>query len=332
MKGNRAWLLIAGVLFWVSMLGLRAQQAPYLHPDLGPPGVAVEWVSVEPGDTIGKLLVARNVEPDGNALATVYTLNPELERLAPLTPGSKVALPILSDFADGRPQDPVRLSLVPEVKRDLLAVSESLNGLVNSLGKVSSTRFGSQEEKEAVIGALNGIRSYLDELNLLVQENRLPLGPELLRESLAETRAVQQSLEATAWHDKALDKEGRELIVGVAEDLSLKARSFDEIRGPDGPMRWRDVKVVVNVFELTGRRPVSNLRVFYANEHFKDRPEWARPFPGVGSRVEDRLLEADYVFWAAKVGDSRPVTEKIPRAVRKRQDQQEVEIDLPVRP
>jgi hypothetical protein len=210
------------------------------------------------------------------------------------------------------------------VKRDLLAASESLNDLVEPLGALPAARFGTPDEKEEVIGALDEIRGYLDEINLITKENRLPLGPEMLRQSLAETRAVQQLLEDVTRRKKAWDRQSRALIVGVSEDLNLKARSFDEIRGAEGAVRWRDVDVVVNV-----RR--SNLRVFYVNQRFKDRPDWVRPFPGMGSQVREKLLEGDYLVWAAEPGRSTPATEKIAVQVRK-QGRQAIELDLPVKP
>jgi len=277
-------------------------------------------VTVQKGDTIDSLLQSSRIKRDGSSLAAVFALNPDLEQLAPLRPGSTIVLPVPKD-----PGGVVVLGLVPEVKRDLLAASESLNDLVEPLGALPAARFGTPDEKEEVIGALDEIRGYLDEINLIVKENRLPLGPEMMRESLAETRAVQQLLEDVTRRKKAWDRQSRALIVGVSEDLNLKARSFDEIRRGEGTVRWRDVDVVVNVLQR------SNLRVFYVNQHFKDRPDWVRPFPGVGSQVREKLLEGDYLVWAAEIGKTAPATEKVPVQVRK-QGRKPVEIELPVKP
>jgi len=285
----------------------------------GLPCCTARPVTVQKGDTIDSLLQSSRIKLDGSSLAAVFALNPDLDQLGALRPGSKIILPVPKD-----PGGVVTLALVPEVKRDLLAASEALNDLVEPLGALPAARFGTPDEKEEVIGALDEIRGYLDEINLITKENRLPLGPEMLRQSLAEARAVQQLLEDVTRRKKVWDRQSRALIVGVSEDLNLKARSFDEIRGAEGPVRWRDVDVVVDV-----RRP--GLRVFYVNQRFKDRPDWVRPFPGVGSQVREKLLEGDYLVWAAEPGKAAPATEKIAVQVRK-QGRKPVEIELPVKP
>jgi len=308
----RAFLLRSVLLALLCAGALRAQE----------PGLScctARPVTVQKGDTIDSLLQSSRIKLDGSSLAAVFALNPELDQLGALRPGSTIVLPVPKD-----PGGVVTLGLVPEVKRDLLVVSESLNDLVEPLGALPAARFGTPDEKEEIIGALDEIRGYLDEINLVTKENRLPLGAELLRQSLAETRAVQQLLEDVTRRKKVWDRQSRALIVGVSEDLNLKARSFDEIRGGEGRVRWRDVDVVVDV-----RR--SGLRVFYVNQRFKDRPDWVRPFPGVGSQLREKLLEGDYLFWAAENGKATPVTEKMAVEVRK-QGGKAIEIDLPVKP
>jgi hypothetical protein len=305
-------VFLAGFLCIFSPAALRAQE-------ISLPCCTARPVTVQKGDTVSSLLRSSRIKLDGSSLAAVFALNPDLEQLSPLRPGSTIVLPIPKD-----PEAVVSLELVPEVKRDLLAVSESLNDLVEPLGALPAARFGTPDEKEEVIGALDEIRGYLDEINLIAKENRLPLGPELLRQSLAEMRAVQQLLEGVTRRKKAWDRQSRALIVGVSEDLNLKARSFDEIRGGEGAVRWREVDVVVDV-----RRP--GLRVFYVNQRFKDRPDWIRPFPGAGSQVQEKLLEGDYLVWAAETGKTAPATEKIPVQVRK-QGRKAIEVDLPAKP
>ena len=294
--------------------------------DPGLPCCTARPVTVQKGDTIDSLLQSSRIKLDGSSLAAVFTLNPDLDQLTALRPGSTIVLPVPKD-----PGGVVTLGLVPEVKRDLLAASEALNDLVEPMGSLPAARFGTPDEKEEVIGALDEIRGYLDEINLITKENRLPLGPEMLRQSLAEARAVQQLLEDVTRRKKVWDRQSRALIVGVSEDLNLKARSFDEIRGAEGPVRWRDVDVVVNVRRRSDRSQVSGLRVFYVNQRFKDRPDWVRPFPGVGAQVREKLLEGDYLVWAAEPGKAAPATEKIAVQVRK-QGRKAVEIDLPVKP
>lgn len=312
-------------VFLVSFLcaAVLCSQEPY--PGLGSLGLSgftAEQVTVQKGDTLGSLLRAHRIDPDGNALAAVFVLNPELESVASLRPGTRLSLPVAP------PGPPVHLSLATEIKEDLIAAAESLNDLAEKLSTLPTTRLGTPDQREDVIGALDEIRGYLDELNRLAQENRVPLDPELLRQSLVEARLTEATLGTPIRAGKGLTEADRRTIRGISDDLNLKAVNFDEIRKSRGMARWRDVRVVVHLSRASDRAPVSNLRVYYANQHFKDQPE-ARPFPGMSGQVEGRLLEGDYVLWAAEVGKTLPVTEKVAVKIRK-QGQEPVEIDLPV--
>jgi hypothetical protein len=326
MRALRAAALLA---LSFSAAALSAQEPGRPLDALGLPGFLAQPVTVQKGDTVGSLLRSLRIQPDGNSLAAVYALNPQLARVKPLRPGSQLLLPQPKSQEAGAAEW-ISLQIVPDVKRDLLAAAESLNDLVEPLNALPAARFGDPDKQGEVLGALDEIRGYLDQVNLILKQNKLPLGPELLRQSLAETRAVQQALEDMTRRKVSLDRKSRELIVGVSEDLNLKAQSFDDMDRPDGPLRWHDVDVVVNLFHRSDRKPATGLRVFYVNQLFKDRPEWVRPFPGVGARVQDKLLEGDYVFWAAEIGKTAPATQKVSHPVRK--GEKAVEIDLPVKP
>src|SRR5690349_6441397 len=98
-------------------------------------------VTVQKGDTIDSLLRSSRIKLDGSSLAAVFALNPDLDQLGSLRPGSTIVLPVPKD-----PGGVVTLGLVPEVKRDLLAASEALNDLVEPLGALPAARFGTPDE------------------------------------------------------------------------------------------------------------------------------------------------------------------------------------------
>lgn len=281
-----------------------------------------ETVTIPAGSRINDLLRARSIEPDGDALSAVYLLNPDVRDVNQLKAGARLVIPSIP--SGERPEDAlVRLSLVPETKEELEQVTASIEKLVPRVSEPPA-------ERKEVSEAISTISGYLEELTTLVEERELPLSPEMLVQSLASARLVREILDKSP--EARWSAANRQAVIRISEDMALKARNFDEVRGPGkSPMRWRDVRVVVSVVQLPGQKPVSDLRVFYAPEALVEKSSAAQPFPGFSPQVAKRLIEADYVFWAASPGSSRPVTEQLKQKVR-RTEGGEIKLQIAVRP
>lgn len=270
-----------------------------------------ETITVGRGSKVEDLLRSRAIDPDGESLSAVYLLNPDLRDVHAMTPGSRLVLPAIPRKEIGS-KALVQMTLVPEIKRDL----ESATRIIEAPAQLA----GTPAELKETTAALRTIRSYLGDLLALVEAREMPVSPEMLRQSLDGARVVREVLERVSRSDGRWSAADRQALVRVSQDMALKAQSLAEIRGPGrSPMRWRDVQVVVAVVQLPGQKPVSDLRVFYAPEALLDKPFAARPFPGLSPQVAKRLIEADYVFWAALPGSSRPVTEQLRQKVRQAQ-------------
>ncbi len=293
--------------------------------------LGVDTVTVEAGSRIADLLRSRAIEPDGEALSAVYLLNPDLRDVDQLAPGARLVLPAVARETVG-PGARVQLSLLPAAKRDLATHTRAIATLAAQLDALPDERVGPPAERQEVAKALGTVRGFLDDLAVLVEERQMPLSPELLTQALAGARLVHESLDRVARPDGRWSAADRQALLGVAADMDLKAGSLDEIRGPGkSPMRWRDVEVKVAVVQLPGQRPVSDLRVFYAPEALVGEPFAVGSFPGLSPQVAKRLIEADYVFWAAPPGSSRPVTEQLRQKVR-RNPEGEIQIEIAVLP
>ena len=297
------------------------------------PGSALktDTVTVQAGTKIGDLLRSRSIAPNGDALSAVYLLNPEVRSLDPLEAGTSLVVPsIASDRAF--PGALVRLSLVPQTKRELETAAGAIGPLVSQLRELPAERVGQPPEREEVLAALDEVVLYLDEVNSLVDKGDAPLSPEMLAQSLAGATLVREILDQTLGPGGQLSVAERQVLLGVARDMNLKARNFAGTRGQGvSSMRWRDVRVVVAVVQLPGQSPAPGLRVFYAPEALKDRPSAARSFPASSPQAAKRLIEADYVFWAAQPGSSQPVTERLTKQVRRNQ-QDEIQLRISVLP
>lgn len=296
------------------------------------PPLVTTAVNVE-GEPIEELLRSQRIRPGGDALALVYLLNPGLGSVDPLPSGRALVLPAVSAAEAARmpPGSLVRVSVAPQAKREILASDLSLGPIVERVNLLPAARFEGPDEKEEVIGALDEIRGFLELLNGGITDGKLPLHPEVLRQSLAEARLIKTVLETFVKSGKALAAADRETIVQISEDMNLKARSFDEMRGGGSrPRRWRDAQVVVRVRGKEDGAPVSGLRVWYVPRALAGRREEVRQLSGLGSEAAARLPEASYLVWAAAEGSSRPLSPQVRVDVRRQEEGREVVVDLPV--
>lgn len=285
------------------------------------------------GEPIEELLRDRRIQPGGDALALVYLLSPDLAGVDPLPSGTILTLPAVpaAEAARMPPGALVVLSLAPKIKRELLAIDSSLGPIVERVNLLPAARFEGADEKEDVVGGLDEIRGFLALVNTGITGGKLPLPPEVLHQTLAETRLVKAILEAFIKSGKPLSAADREKIVQISEEMNLKAGSFDEMRrGGDRPRRWRDARVVVRLKGKEDGAPVSGLRVYYVPRALADRPEEVRRFDGLGSEVAARLPEASYLIWAGAEGNAKPLSPQARVDVRRQERGREVVVELPV--
>jgi phage tail protein X len=317
--------LPAGLDLEVSMVASSGEAAP------APPLVTVT-VAAE-GEPIEELLRSQRIRPNGDALAVVYLLNPGLASVDPLPSGATLTLPSVPAAEAARlpPGSLVALSLAPKIKREILASDFSLGPIVERVNLLPAARFAGPDEKEEVVGALDEIRGFLDLLNTGITGGKLPLPPEVLRQSLVEARLVKAILEAFVKSGKPLGDADRETIVQISEDMNLKAASFDEMRrGGDRPRRWRDARVVIRVKGKEDGAPVSGLRVYYVPRALAGRREEVREVPAPDSTVALQLPEASYLVWAGTAADRKPLSPQARVDVRRQEGEREVVVDLPV--
>ena len=296
------------------------------------PSLVASTVTVR-GEPIEELLRDQRIRPSGDALALVYLLNPSLASVDPLPAGKALLLPAVpaAEAARMPAGSLVALSLAPKIKREILASDFSLGPIVEKVNLLPVARFAGPDEKEEVVGALDEIRGFLDLLNTGITGGKLPLHPEVLRQSMVEARLVKSILEGFVKSGKPLGDADRAAIVQISEDMNLKASSFDEMRrGGDRPRRWRDARVVVRVKGKEDGAPVSGLRVYYVPRALAGRREEIREVPAPDSTVALQLPEASYLVWAGTRADAKPLSPQARVDVRRQEGGREMTVDLPV--
>jgi hypothetical protein len=314
-------------------LDVRVVADPGRPATAGTPALATATAIVGQGGTIAALLSARGIEPDGDALAVVYLLNPDFDRLSPLAAGTRIVLPALRSGGEGEsaPASPLRLRLAGEAKERLLAAAPPLGELVGRVSELPPGRFAQPESRGDVDGALDEILGYLERVDAVVHQRRLPLDPEVVRQSLAEVEAVRSILERWLRSVRPLAAADARTIVRAAEDMNLKAHGFDQHPAPgEPPRRWREVRLAVQAVAAADRKPLPHLQVFYALAALADRPAEARPLPGESPVVAARLPEGDYRLWAVPPGKTPPATGGLALSLRWKEGAPPLAVDLPV--
>lgn len=312
-------------------LDLQASLVPPSGEAPAPP--LVTMTATARGEPIEELLRDQRIRPGGDALALVYLLNPGLTSVDPLPPGTSLILPAVPAAEAARipPGSLVGLRLAPTIKREILANDSSLAPIVERVNLLPAARFAGPDEKEDVIGALDEIRGFLDLLNTGITGGKLPLHPEVLRQSLVEARLVKTILEAFVKSGKPLGATDRETIVQISEDMNLKAASFDEMRrGGDRPRRWRDARVVVRVKGKEDGAPVSGMRVYWVPRALAGRREEIQQVPAPDATAVLQLPEAGYLVWAGTAGDPKPLSPQAWVDVRRQAGGREIVVELPV--
>lgn len=288
----------------------------------------VDEVTVQAGTRIGELLRSRSIKPNGDALSVVYLLNPGVRDVGELAAGTSLMVPALAGDRTA-PGELVQLSLEPQAKRRLKSMSPQIAGLAAELRGLPGEGVGAPGERDAVLAALDQVMSYLGKVNVVLEEGAAPFSPELLDQSIDGAEIVRSILDRAVQAGGRLGASEQQAVIDVARDMSLKARNFNVLlRSRPPSTRWRDVRVVVAVVQPPRQAPVPGLRVFYAPQALVDEPSAVRSFPELSPQVAKRLIEADYVFWAASPGSSEPVTERVREEIRRNPLDHDGEIKL----
>jgi hypothetical protein len=282
--------------------------------------LTVARVIVGANDTISGLLRRNGIFPNNDAMAVVYSLNPDLTQLSPLSEKLSVVLPSLkqTDEVNKALKEGFLASLTMDqkLKDDLTATWKSLQPLVMQISAFGSERFSQAEDKAKVTTALENTTESLHDMTIVLRENNRPLSHEILSQTYNDAVVLLSIIQQVAQPGQKLSPGDENRILLIAADMDLKVRNLNEARGPnDSPPRWRDTRVIVDV--LQEQKPVPSLRVYYVPEALAGRNDFVQQFSVLTSPAEQVLPEADYIIWAAKENDTTTKTGQVKVQVRK---------------
>lgn len=255
-----------------------------------------ERVTLQTTDSIPKLLEASGISPDVNAFALIYDLNPDIDDIRSIPPGTPLILPRVEGdlFLQKATSQGYRISLVRDLagvltiisrERELEKIAEKLSGLPDS-------RFSRAEDKAAVIKALETARLSLR----VIGSNRYAVSQRVLKQSALEAERLMTKISKAINSGGPLSFEFRAEIESTGQALQVKSVSL-EIGG--SAQARIEVQTIRNV---NGKaEPVPLLRIFYAPVlNPTDISKYRAPSTPT---TEALPVGGSFTFWAANNDD-----------------------------
>jgi hypothetical protein len=337
---------LAGLLMFClsrSVLITAAQDTPLAGRDIATTLVrdngqsvvlVVQKTVIKPGANIKQLLKANGISPDADAFGLLYDLNPKLDKLDSLAPGTELLLPKVQSGGSA-PALPagylLALTVDKKLKDELLTKLDALNSVTASAPRLEVARFNDAEDRRIVLATIADLNQSLEVIANVIAGKVRPVSSEMLNQIKAEVEMLQPTLAGLAQSDRKLSDSDREIIKLVADDLQIKRKTFNEVRDPgQPPTRWAEVQVVVKTLKTDDGSAVTNLTIYYVPEALFGKGDFQRTFNRLSSPTDQTLPEANYRIWAARAGDTRPVTEVKRVEVRKGSGNGPVTVELPV--
>jgi hypothetical protein len=265
----------------------------------------VATITVKSGDSVNQLLVANSIYPDTEAFGFVYDLNPSLAGAGMIKPGQELTLPKV-EKRDTQPVLPagqlVALTMDAGLKTQLVAKFEALDSMIATINRFGVERFADANERVSVLRSLKNINESFAVIVSVTKGKILPVNKELLNQVNSEAELMLDTLEELDRSQRKPSAEDLDLIKIVDDDLTLKTRNLNDVRGPnEPPARPSGVQVVVKTLAQDGRQ-VPNLRIYYVPLALRNNVQSIVSFDTLSSPTQKSMPEGNYLIWAGKPG------------------------------
>lgn len=296
------------------------------------PRIRLQQRSGVVGITLQKNLERNGISMSGDVMTVVYELNPRLSEL----PAGALTKPLLLPSVAHDPLVKPDLTngfllmilLDEDVKGDLEKAIVELQAQVRGLDE-ATRQVGPPDRRLQVIESTNSIAGILTVVKDSLSDNTQPLSRDLLLQLKEDAQLATQSLTNILGRKETIAEGDVTVLHDVQEDLRLKAKNFNERRGPETlSTRWREVSVHIRVLNLKSPPEVKNLQVYYVPKIFEEKVEFAKPFEQLTPNAKKAIPEGNYFFWASSPGNGKRITLPKPGDVRVRDDGSDYQLDL----
>jgi hypothetical protein len=273
--------------------------------------LTTEKLIFQSSDKLSDLLEASGIKPDVDALSIVYDLNPTIDNLKSLRPGTILTLPRLEGdlYTQLAVTQGYRMALVTDTAAfaEVRLRESQLEKLSDELATIDEKRFADPDDKDAISKATTSARNSLK----LITSKRFAVSSSVLKQSSAEAEILNNMLTKALNSPGTMNRQARQNIENAT--AALNARSNDVARGGSGLITV-DVKTV----KKADGSDVPRLRVFYAPEL---DPEDVGDYPNPSTPTSKALpMEATFNFWAAESKNGPRVSDTVTLTVHSKGD------------
>jgi hypothetical protein len=282
--------------------------------------VVAARVTLKKGDSIAKALDERHFEADAQAMALVYTWNPEWPGVV-VEADSPGYLPVVrAAKPGGRPLPAgarVKVGFEPARKARIGKYGAAIDQSIQTIRAGRKAAFSSPAVRAAFLQRLLRLERLKKAIMIAIGGNAIPLHADYLRQVEGDLKVLDAFLSALpARVDDAVN--GR--LDPLTEALELRAHDLVEVRGPEQALnRVSTVAVSVSVLDADLKR-LSGFRVRYVAEALWDvRASNYGEFLRLTPSATADLIQADYWIYTAddpKIGTARRAKVKVRKSPR----------------
>lgn len=279
------------------VIGIKADQpAAWLNREIK---FGVQSVTVKPGQSAKTLLKDRGIEPDASALGVLYSLNPQLNQIGSVRPGSRLMLPEVrinqpTPEAGGLAAF-LRLERQTSRFRDQI---DALQATVLEFNKLPGAKFEAEAIQQRLADNLTDSCAKLTAL----RGDRNPVPPALVEQVTSEIEIVAAALSQAAASEEKIGRREIEFASKMDRHWQVSAREVEE-----GFRGTRIVSVETVAAIGNQKSPQNNFSVYFVADGiydlYQNEPDElirkAHTFNKPSSPTDCReIMSGDYRFWA----------------------------------
>lgn len=270
-----------------------------------------EKVTLTETTDAAELLKRSGISEDVNSLSLFYDLNPTIDRLKGLPPGTVLRLPKIGGSEDvlNALNQGTRFAIVRDATalRRVQAKEVEIRKLSGDIAQLSPSIFERLGDKETLT---NAVSKSLESLRVIASD-QFAVSERVLRQTEIEARSLKNLV---TWAARTQTTISRAVIAEAKETSEVLDEKSDDISSGGSGL----ITVEVRTLKSPDKTDVRALRVFYRP---KADPMAVEKFQVLSSPAIQALPIANYFMWATARDEPTPaVTDTVPVKVRKNQN------------
>ena len=275
-----------------------------------------EIVTVQRGDRVVSLLAENGIRQDGQALALIYDLNPQVEDIRQIAAGQKLKLPEIegSDSLEFALRNGYRVELLRNfaVMQVVETRAQQVQQLESTLVGMTADRFATPRDKTEITGLLDETRKAMD----AIKSPDKAVSLKVFQQASAEVAFILKNVSAAVESERAISvvelaqaKESAENLQALGEEIKAGGSGL--------------VRTTIKTINARTGEPVGQLKVFYVPTADRNqRHECSQ----LSSPVTEAIARGEYIFWAMRGNEK--VSDDKERTIRK--NTRDISLDIPI--